>query len=75
MNMWYFDTHNKVSKIASFPFSTDVSGMNCTIKDKPNSDVSHYSDILDQIRKETVQKDEAGVENISRLPDTPDDDM
>ena len=49
--------------------------MNCTIKDKPNSDVSHYSDILDQIRKETVQKDEAGVENISRLPDTPDDDM
>jgi len=63
------------AKIASFPFSTDVSGMNCAIKDKPNSDVSHYSDILDQIRKETVQKDEAGVENISRLPDTPDDDM
>ena len=40
-----------------------------------STDGPTYSDILDKIRKETVQKDEAGVEDISRLPDTPDDDM
>ena len=40
-----------------------------------SSDAPTYSDILDKIRKETVLKDEAGVEDISRLPDTPDDDM
>ena len=44
-------------------------------KDKIIMNTSTYSDILDKIRKETVQKDEAAVEDISRLPDTPDDDM
>ena len=50
--------------------------MSCVGKEKiSTSDVPTYSDILDKIRKETVQKDESGVEDISRLPDTPDDDM
>ena len=51
--------------------------MSCVGKEKiSSSDVPTYSDILDKIRKETVaEKNEAGVEDISRLPDTPDDDM
>ena len=51
--------------------------MNGTSKDKTTSDAPTYSDILDKLRKETVQKDEAGVDDISRQPyeTTPDDDM
>ena len=49
--------------------------MSCASKDRNTSEVPTYSEILDKIRKETVQKDEAGVEDTSRLPDTPDDDM
>ena len=49
--------------------------MSCASKDKNTSDVPTYSEILDKIRKETVLKNEAGVEDTSRLPETPDDDM
>ena len=49
--------------------------MSCASKDKRTSEVPTYSEILDKIRKETVQKDEAGGEDILRRPATPDDDM
>ena len=71
--MWYIDSKKKKIKIL-LAFENEIGGMSCESKDKNSSEVPTYSEILDKIRKETVQKDEAGVEDTSRLPDTPDDD-
>ena len=50
--------------------------MSCVSKDSSFSEAPAYSDILDQIRRESVQKDEARVDDVLKQAyEAPDDDM